>query len=205
MILNKKGLLYFSTFLIVFVFYCILQLGNELVFYEFLWLGLKIGIAFFLLYQLFLNNKYSYSLRNILYIFFLTFLILAPLGQYFSDVVFWGADSQTHSILKYIQADLYIIIFLAFFYISYNLHYNIFKKIRGCPKTYFKAAIVLPYNVSHSFIRISVFYSDNRVSGNVASNYKQNRGSQFYNGSDNREVLESSFHSNNGIFYKSKQ
>ena len=135
MILNKKGLIYFSTFLTVFVFYCLLQIANTLVFYDYLWLGLRIGISFFLLYQLFLNNKYSYSLRNILYIFFLTFFMLAPLGQYFGNVVFWSADRQTHSILRYIQADIYVILFLATFYVTYNLHYNIFTRIRVTRKS----------------------------------------------------------------------
>jgi len=130
MILNKKGLIYFSIFLILYVFYCVLHISRTLVFYDYLWLVLRIGISFFLLYQLFLNNKYAYSLGNILYIFFLTFFMLAPLGQYFSNVVFWGADSQKHSILRYTQADLFIILFLATFYLTYNLPYKIFRKTR---------------------------------------------------------------------------
>lgn len=55
--------------------------------------------------------------------------MLAPIGQYFNKNVFWFASKENHGVLNYLQADIYIIVFLIFFYIGNNLKINSFKRV----------------------------------------------------------------------------
>lgn len=127
---NRKGIILFSLFFTIYTFYCILQLEYKLSFVEYAWLILRITISSYLLYELFVRNKYSFSLRNIVYIFFLTFFMLAPILQYFSKTVFWSADKTSHNITLYFIADLFILLFLAVFGLTYNLRYKFLDKIK---------------------------------------------------------------------------
>ncbi len=151
---NKKGILFFSVFLLIYTFYCILQLENELNFAEYAWLVLRIAITSYLLFELFLRNNYSFSLRNIVYIFFLTFLMLAPIPQYFNKIVFWKASKIDHNIVMYFVADLYIILFLVVFGVTYNLQHKIFDNVKIIKR---KLKYPLLFNVIVTGIHLLIF------------------------------------------------
>lgn len=127
--INKEGLRYFILFFTIFLFYSIIQPNGQVSISEFVWLFLRVIISVFLLIEIFLKNKYKFSLVNTLYIFFLTFFILAPIVQYFKNIVFWSANKLDHDINYYFVADVLIILFLIFFYIGNKLKINLFNRV----------------------------------------------------------------------------
>lgn len=126
--MDRKGIFYQIFFFIGYILFCYTSIQQRLILPEMVWIFQKIIMAYWVLKKIFLTSDYIFSLEKIFYVFIFMFFLVAPVSQYFNNVILWNANKFDHTIEAYLYADFLIALFL----ICFNLGV---KKMKSNKKT----------------------------------------------------------------------